>query len=215
MASWAGQAILFDLDGVLVDSIEASERIWRRWGDRHGVDRGRLVATIHNGSAHDSVAALAPELDASAEAHALEAEQAADIEGVVALPGAAELIHALPPSRWAVVTGGTPVLALARMDAAGLPRPLTLLTFDDVERGKPAPDGYLAAAERLGAEPADCLVVENAPAGVAAGRSAGATVLAVLTSHPPEELADAQLTAENLGAVRLLEADPPQLETSA
>jgi mannitol-1-/sugar-/sorbitol-6-phosphatase len=214
MASWAGQAILFDLDGVLVDSIEASERIWRRWGDRHGVDRGRLVATIHNGSAHDSVAALAPDLDAGAEAHALEAEQAADTEGVVALPGAAELIDALPPRRWAVVTGGTPVLALARIRAAGLPRPETLLTFDEVEHGKPAPDGYLAAAERLGAEPADCLVVENAPAGVAAGRSAGATVLALLTSHPVEELADAQLTAENLGAVRLLDADPPRLELS-
>ena len=199
---------------MLVDSIEASERIWRRWGDRHGVDRGRLVATIHNGSAHDSVAALAPDLDAGAEAHALETEQAADTEGVVALPGAAELIDALPPRRWAVVTGGTPVLALARIRAAGLPRPETLLTFDDVERGKPAPDGYLGAAERLGAEPADCLVVENAPAGVAAGRSAGATVLALLTSHPVEELAHAQLTAENLSAVRLLDADPPRLELS-
>ena len=212
MRGWAGQAILFDLDGVLIDSIAASERIWRRWGDRHGVDRTRLDATIHNGSAFDSVTVLAPGLDAAAEAHALEAEQAADTEGVVPLPGATELLDALPSRRWAIVTGGTVPLAQARIAAAGLPRPEALLTFDHVEHGKPAPDGYLAAADRLGVAPADCLVVENAPAGVAAGRTAGATVLALLTTHGRDELAEAQLAAPNLGAVRLLTADPPRLE---
>ena len=213
-SSWAGEAILFDLDGVLADSIAAVERAWLRWGERHGVDPARVLETVHEGPARDNVAKLAPGLDAQAEADAIDAAQAVDTEGVVALPGAAELTSSLPPERWAVVTSANTELALARLEAAAIPAPRVLVTIEAVQRGKPGPDGYLAAARALGFPPHQCLVVENAPSGVESGRAAGATVLALLTSHSREELAGADLMAEDLAAARLLAADPPRLELS-
>jgi mannitol-1-/sugar-/sorbitol-6-phosphatase len=213
--SWAGQAILFDLDGVLVDSISAVERTWLRWAERHGVDEQRVLDTVHEGPARDSVATLAPGLDAQAEADGIDSEQAEDTEGVVALPGAAELAGTLPRERWAVVTSANEGLAVSRLGAAGIPRPRVLITIDAIAHGKPAPDGYLAAALALGFEPRDCLVVENAPSGVASGRAAGATVLALLTSHSREELVQADMVADDLAATRLVAADPPRLELRA
>ena len=197
---WSGEAILFDLDGVLVDSLAASERAWLRWAAPHRIDGQLVIDTIHGYAARDSVKRLAPQLDAEAEAEVIEADQVSDTEGVVALPGAAELVASLPPNRWAVVTGGTVALAEARLAAAELPLPTVLVTIDALEHGKPAPDGYLAAAEALGFDPAACLVVENAPSGVAAGLAAGATVLALLTSHSREELAGAHLIAADLAS---------------
>lgn len=212
--SWAGEAVLFDLDGVLVDSIAAVERIWLRWAETHGLDPQSVLRTVHDGPARENVARLAPGLDAEAEAEAIDGEQAEDTQGVVALPGAAELTAALAPGRWAVVTSANSRLAASRLGAAGIPRPRLVVTIEDVARGKPAPDGYVAAARALGFAPHDCLVVENAPSGVESGRAAGATVLALLTSHPAQELAGAHLTAENLAAARLLSGDPPRLELS-
>ena len=211
---WRGDAVLFDLDGVLVDSLEASERVWLRWAERHGVERARLLATVHDGSARDSVAKLAPYLDAEAESARLEFEQVDDTEGVVALPGAAGLTAAIPAGRWAVVTSCTIPLAEARLAAAGLPRPRTLITIDGLECGKPAPEGYLAAASALSAEPSRCLVVENAPSGVAAGRAAGATVLGLLTSHSAAELSDAQIHGPHLGAFSLTSEEPLELSSA-
>ena len=213
--SWTGQAILFDLDGVLVDSIAAVEKTWLRWAERHGVDPALVLETVHEGPARDNVAKLAPGLDAQAEADAIDGAQAEDTEGVVALPGAAELTAALPPGRWAVVTSANTRLALSRLQAAAIPPPRVLVTIEAVERGKPAPDGYLAAASALGFPPQECLVVENAPSGVESGRAAGATVLALFTSHSRQRLADAHLMAEDLSATRLVGADPPRLELRA
>jgi mannitol-1-/sugar-/sorbitol-6-phosphatase len=213
--SWAGQAILFDLDGVLVDSIAAVERAWLRWAERQGVDPALVLETVHEGPARDNVAKLAPGLDAQAEADAIDGAQAEDTEGVVALPGAAELTAALPPGRWAVVTSANTRLALCRLQAAAIPQPRVLVTIEAVERGKPAPDGYLAAASALGFPPEECLVVENAPSGVESGRAAGATVLALITSHSRQRLADAHLMAKDLAATRLVGADPPRLELRA
>jgi mannitol-1-/sugar-/sorbitol-6-phosphatase len=195
---WRGEAILFDLDGVLVDSLAASERAWLRWAAPHGVDEQLVLDTIHGYAARDSVKRLAPQLDAEREAATIEDDQVNDTAGVVALPGAAELTAELPPNRWAVVTGGTVPLAEARLAAADLPLPDVLVTIDALEHGKPAPDGFLAAAAELGFDPSACLVVENAPSGVAAGIAAGATVLALLTSHTREDLEDAHLFAPNL-----------------
>jgi sugar-phosphatase len=213
--SWAGQAILFDLDGVLVDSIAAVERAWLRWAERHAVDPARVLETVHEGPARDNVAKLAPGLDAEAEADAIDGAQAEDTEGVVALPGAEDLTAALPPGRWAVVTSANTQLALSRLQAAAIPPPRVLVTIEAVERGKPAPDGYLTAASALGFPPQECLVVENAPSGVESGRAAGATVLALFTSHSRQRLANAHLMAEDLAATRLVGADPPRLELRA
>jgi mannitol-1-/sugar-/sorbitol-6-phosphatase len=174
-----------------------------------------VLETVHEGPARDNVAKLAPALDAQAEADVIDGAQAADTDGVVALPGAAELTAALPPGRWAVVTSANTELARSRLQAAAIPPPRVLVTIEAVEHGKPAPDGYLAAASALGFQPQECLVVENAPSGVESGRAAGATVLALFTSHSPQRLANADLMAEDLAATRLLEADPPRLELRA
>jgi len=181
------EAILFDLDGVLVDSAASVRRQWDAWAARHGVDPAALHAAMHGRRSVDLVALVAPRLDAAAEARAVDEAQAAD-PAVRAIEGAAELLAALPPARWAIVTSGSRRLALARLRFAGLPRPRVLVCAEDVPRGKPDPAGYLAAAAALNRAPRACLVVEDAPAGVHAGVAAGMRVVALTTSHPADEL---------------------------
>lgn len=185
-------AVISDLDGVLVDSMAATSRAWARWGERHGVDGAALQAANHGRPARDVVAEhVAPgRLDAEA-AFLLDAE-VADTGGVDALPGAAGVL-ALPVV--AIATSCMAPLARARLAAAGLDVPPVLVTADQVARGKPAPDSYLLAAERLRVDPTACLVLEDAPSGVAAGRAAGMTVWAVTTTHGAADLgaADAVL----------------------
>jgi sugar-phosphatase len=183
--------VLSDLDGVLVDSQASIMRAWRRWGARHGVEREAIEMVRHGHPTGDIVAALAPGLDASAEARVLDLAQAGDAGDVVALPGAADLLRAFAPDRVAVVTSCTAELARARLEAAGLRAPGVLVTVDRVTRGKPDPEGYLLAARDLGADAADCVVLEDAPGGVDAGRAAGMRVVGVLTTHAPEDLAAA------------------------
>jgi mannitol-1-/sugar-/sorbitol-6-phosphatase len=180
--------VLSDLDGVLVDSRASILRAWRRWGARHGVEREAIDMVRHGHPSHAIVAALAPGLDAQAEGRALDLGQAEDSVDVVALPGAADLLRTYGPGRVAVVTSCTAELARARLRAAGLPVPDVLVTSDRLCRGKPDPEGYALAARDLGAEPGDCVVLEDAPGGVEAGRAAGMRVVAVLTTHPPEDL---------------------------
>lgn len=189
--------VLADLDGTLVDSTPAVTRSWRAWGARHGLDGDAIVAASHGCPAAETVARVLPDADVEAEAAALEELEVRDTDGVVALPGATEVLG-LPHDRVAIVTSCTERLARARLAAAGLPVPRVLVCSDMVARGKPAPDPYLLGARRLGADPADCLVLEDAPAGVAAGRAAGMTVLAVTTSHAAAELRDAELVASGL-----------------
>ena len=189
-------AVLSDMDGVLVDSMAAARRAWAAWGRRRGID-GVAHQEANQGRPAREVIALVvddPGLVEEDTAFVREAE-VADVAGVVAFPGAAEVL-ALP--RVAIVTSCERPLALARLRAAGLPVPGVLVTADQIARGKPAPDAFLLAAERLGADPAECVVLEDAPAGVAAGRAAGLAVWAVAPTHDPEELRAADRVATHL-----------------
>ena len=181
---------------MLVDSGAAVERVWREWAVEHGLDADEVARASHGVPAAGVLARVAPELASPEEIDRIERRHAAT--GGRALPGAAEL---LALDRVAVVTSCSPLLAAARLAAAGLPAPAVLITSDRTERGKPHPDPYLAAAAALGADPAECLVVEDAPAGVAAGRAAGMTVWAVLTTHSAGELAGADRVLGGLADV--------------
>jgi len=192
--------VLSDLDGVLVDSQASIMRAWRAWGRRHGLEEAAVEAVEHGRPSGEIVAALAPALDAAEESRALDALQAADTGDVVALPGAADLLRAFGPARVAVVTSCTAELAEARLRAAGLEPPAVVVTADRLRRGKPDPEGYLLAARELGAEAADCVVLEDAPAGVSAGLAAGMHVVALLTTHAPEELAEAHERVASVAA---------------
>jgi mannitol-1-/sugar-/sorbitol-6-phosphatase len=183
--------VLSDLDGVLVDSHASIMRAWRRWGRAQGVEREAVDAVRHGSPTHEIVASLTPHLDVAAEARALDLEQADDAGDVVALPGAADVLRAFGPDAVAVVTSCTAELAEARLRAAGLEPPAVLVTSDRLRRGKPDPEGYLVAARELGADPAGCVVLEDSPAGVRAGRDAGMRVVGVLTTHAAEDLAAA------------------------
>jgi mannitol-1-/sugar-/sorbitol-6-phosphatase len=173
-----------DLDGVLVDSGDAVERVWRAWAVERGLDPEEVARGSHGVPTRQVIAHYAPELG-SEEVARLDALHSAT--GGVALPGAAELLARAS----AIVTSCTGSEAAARLRASGLRAPAVLVTVDDVEHGKPAPDPYLLAARRLGADPAECLVIEDSPAGIAAGRAAGMTVWAVATTHDPAELSEA------------------------
>jgi sugar-phosphatase len=177
-------AILSDLDGVLVDSGDAVERIWREWAVAQGLDAEEVARASHGVPSRQVIERVAPHLGL---AEAVRVDELHAATGGKALPGAVKLI-ALGA---AVVTSCSAPLAAARLAAAGLPEPEVLVTVDDVTRGKPHPDPYLLAARRLGVAPADCLVIEDAPAGIAAGNAAGMTVWAVTTTHGPAALAAA------------------------
>jgi sugar-phosphatase len=200
------RAILFDLDGVLLDSAAAVERAWERWAGQHGLDVDAVLAEAHGRRTRDTIRVVAPWLDVEAETQALEEAESADTDGVVALAGAVSLLESLPAGSWAVATSGTRMLATTRLAHGGIPLPDVLVTADDVEHGKPAADPYVAAASALGVEPSRCLVVEDAPAGVASGRAAGATVLATVTTFAACELEAADFLAPSLAAVRLVSA---------
>jgi len=192
-------AILCDLDGVLVDSGAAVESVWREWAETQGLDADAVAHASHGVPTREVIASVAPHLPAAEEAERLEKVHAAT--GGVALPGAAELLKRAPAAGLAVVTSCGSSLAAARLRAAGLREPAILVTADAVRRGKPAPDAYLVAAQALGAAPADCVVIEDAPAGVRAGRAAGMTVWAVTTTHVEAELGDAHRVVADLAAL--------------
>jgi sugar-phosphatase len=181
-------ALLFDLDGVLIDSSPAIVRTWRKWGDRHGIDVAEIMRVAHGVRSVETIRQVAPHLDAEREAAWLTALEVRDTDGVIAMPGAWALLDSLPADGWTIVTSGGAELATARLHAAGLPVPAHIVTADDVTQGKPAPEPYLLGAARLGVAPARCLVVEDAPAGVQAGDSAGIRVLGVGSTHTPAEL---------------------------
>lgn len=181
-------ALLFDLDGVLIDSSPAIVRNWQKWADRHNIDMAAIMRVMHGVRSVETIRQVAPHLDADAEAAWLTAVEVTDTEGVMAMPGARQLLAALPVDAWTIVTSGSRDLAQARLRTAALPIPTQLVTADDVTQGKPAPEPYLSGARRLGLAPARCLVIEDAPAGVQAGRSAGMQVLSIASTHAPDEL---------------------------
>jgi HAD superfamily hydrolase (TIGR01509 family) len=206
-------AILSDLDGVLVDSGDSIVRTWRRWAAGHGLPQARLDGLMHGRPSREVVALVAPDLDPDREAETIDRYE---IEGHAAraLPGARELLGGATDAPVAIVTSCTRRLAVARLEALDLPVPDVLVTVDDVAAGKPDPEGYRAAAERLGVAPRDCLVFEDSPAGIAAGRSAGASVCGITTTHPPAELHTAGALAASV-AEALARYRPSSLRCSA
>jgi mannitol-1-/sugar-/sorbitol-6-phosphatase len=190
-------AILSDLDGVLVDSHASIMRAWRWWGAEHGVESAAIEGVQHGRPSGEIIALLAPGLDAAAESRAIDLRQADDVDGVVALPGAHDLFAGSDPV--AIVTSCTVPLATARLHAVGLEVPEVLVTPERLSRGKPDPEGYLLAARELGAAPADCVVLEDAPAGVEAGRAARMHVVGITTTHDPGAL-DAHELAPSIAA---------------
>src|SRR5215207_4477121 len=160
-------AFLFDMDGTVVNSIAAAERVWADWARRQGLDVAAFLPTIHGVRAIETIARLAlPGVDPMREADALLQAEAADIDGILPIAGAASFLASLPAERWAIVTSAPRELALLRIAAAGIPLPAILVAAEDVSRGKPAPDCFRLAAERLGVDARDCLVFEDAPAGI-------------------------------------------------
>ena len=193
------RVFLFDLDGTLVDSRVVVARHWALFAERHSLELAPILAVCHGRRSADTIAEVAPSLDALAEAAVLDAGEESDVDGLALVPGAAELLDRLDPSSWAIVTSGHGVLARRRLEGVGLPVPDVLVTGDAVEQGKPHPEGFLRAAGALGVDPAACVVVEDAPAGIAAGRAAGArVVVGVTTTHPAEALEEADLVVPDL-----------------
>src|SRR5436305_1339431 len=176
------KAILFDMDGVRMDSHPSVERVWRTWAAKHGLDPARVVPLAHGRRSIETIRAVAPELDAEKENVLVEQMEIDDKEGVTALPGAAELLVHLPPDRFAIVTSATRPLAVARLGYAGLPVPRHMITANDVIHGKPSPEPFLKGAAVLGFSPENCLVFEDSPAGIASARSAGMKAIALQTT---------------------------------
>ena len=179
MAQFAAAALLFDMDGTLVDSTGSVERCWDALSERYELDAVAVRAAAHGVRARDTIAKFLPEHLRDEAFHWLEARESSDLDGVVEIAGAAQMLLALNElaAPWAIVTSATPVLAFARLEAAGLPRPRILVTADRIANGKPAPDGYLLAADELGVSARTSIVLEDVPAGIRAGQAAGATVV--------------------------------------
>jgi sugar-phosphatase len=210
------RAILFDLDGVLVDSTRYIEQQWRRWAAAKGLSPEPFLRVCHGRRALETIRLAAPHLDAEAEIAALKPEEGGEMADLHPVEGAARLLNRLPAGTWAVATSGTRASASARLEGAGLISPAVLVCSEDVLHGKPNPEVYLTAAARLGAPPAECLVVEDAPAGIEAARAAGMRVIALTTTHPATMLvADAcgpSLAAVHLGRIDIAPGGAPLLE---
>lgn len=179
------RAILFDMDGTLVDSRAVVEKGWANWAETIGITVESILETSHGRRTVDTVAQFAPKgTDAHQVANYLEEVEGFVTEGIVPIGGASQLLQSLKSHQWAVVTSAGRDLAIRRILAAGLPLPQILISAEDVEQGKPHPEGYLKAAELLGVSAADCLVFEDAPAGVEAARRAGCDVIAITEANP-------------------------------
>lgn len=200
------RGLLFDLDGVLVDSTPAVARVWSRWAVAHGFDPENTVQRAHGRPSIETIRELLPDADAEAENQIVERGELNDTDGVVPLPGARELLNSLPAERWAIVTSCTRPLAETRIRAAGLPVPKRIITSNDITFGKPNPEPYLKGAALLEVQAQDCIVFEDAPAGIRAGKAAGATVLAFPTTSPEEDLdaAGADFVLSGFPALTLL-----------
>ncbi|WP_130930971.1 HAD-IA family hydrolase [Pseudomonas sp. Sample_24] len=209
------RAFLFDMDGTILTSIAAAERVWTTWALRHGVDVETFLPTIHGARAIDTITRLGlPGVDAEAEAAWITQAEIDDVEGVAEVPGAAAFLKSLPAHQWAIVTSAPRTLALRRMAAAGIPEPDVMITAEDVSLGKPDPSGYRLAATRLGVDITQCLVFEDATVGILAAQASGAGLLIVTATHdvPIETdhatLADYDLVVAQASADNLIRLQP-------
>jgi len=202
-------AILFDLDGVLIDSTSCVARHWRAWAERHGLDADSILRIAHGVRNVDTMRLIAPHLAVEEEAALFAAHEVADTEGVVAVQGASSVLASLDGALWAIVTSCNTALARARLGTAQLLFPPLLITGDDVTHGKPDPEPYLLAAGRLGVAPENCVVVEDAPAGTAAGKRAGMRTIGVASTYTREELVagGAEVVIDRLTGIHIRQAD--------
>jgi sugar-phosphatase len=185
------RGVLFDLDGVLIDSTPAVTRVWRKWALEHGFDPAEVVARVHGQPSLATVREYLPNADHAAENREIERREMQDAEGIITLPGARELLLQLPAERWTIATSCTRSLAEVRLRAAALPIPERIVTSTDVTQGKPHPEPFLKAAAKLGFPASECVVVEDVPAGIRAGKAAGAIVIAFRTTVEEAELRSA------------------------
>ena len=177
-------AFLFDMDGTLLNSIVAAERVWGAWAERHGLDVESFLPIIHGVRPVDTIKRLnLPGIDIAAEAAWIETAEREDVEGIVQIEGVVDFLNSIPGDRWAIVTSASPELARRRMAAAGIVAPETVVTGEDIVNGKPNPDCFLLGAERLGAKASDCLIFEDAPAGIRAAEAAGGDVVVITATH--------------------------------
>ena len=183
-----GAAILFDMDGTLVDSMAHDEQQWIRWGARYGIDPQPILKISHGRRTEEIIREVAPHLATEEEFARFGEEELSNLDGIRAVAGAAALLSTLPRDAWALVTSAPRQLAQMRMECAGLPLPSVVVSADDVKNGKPHPEGVLLAAQRLGVEPAQCLVIEDTPAGIQAARAGGMRSLGIMTTYSCEEL---------------------------
>ena len=203
MRTFECEAILFDLDGVLVDSNEVVVRTWHSWANARGMDPERILEVAHGRRTAETIRLVAPDLDADAEAADLERIETGDLDGVREIEGARELLSSLPSDAWTVVTSGTRPVATRRMEHLGLPLPERLVTSEDVENGKPHPEPYLMGADIVGAAPEACVVIEDAPSGVSAAKAAGMRVVAVATTYRADDLSEADTVAAALSEIEV------------
>ncbi|MCA1371627.1 HAD-IA family hydrolase [Bradyrhizobium sp. BRP14] len=211
------EAVFFDMDGVLVDSISQIERSLRHWASKHKLDADRVVGLAHGRRDQDVVQLAAPFLDVEREVRLIQEHEISEAYKICAKSGAVELVNSLRPSTWAVVTSGCRAVAEARLKAAGIRTPPVLVAADDITVGKPHPEGYLSAARQIGVSPANCVVFEDAPAGVQAARDAGMQVVGVAGTVPKESLdcVHSVLGLDNVTAVNTESAIELQLRSPA
>lgn len=185
-------AIIFDLDGVLVDSSKVVIRCWEEWADHNHIDINTILHSVYGFRTIETMRIVAPHLDAEKEAHQFDMDEINDTDGIVAMEGANNILQHLPENKWAIVTSCGKELVKARLRVTQLPTPRILITSDDVMNGKPDPEPYLLCARKLNIPPEYCMVIEDSPAGVIAGKKAGMTVIGISTTHPREELIKAR-----------------------
>lgn len=195
-------AVLFDFDGVLVDSTGVVARQYEVWARENGLDPEAILHSAHGVRTVEVVSRVAPHLDAEAETIKIERREAEDPAARI-MPGAIDLVRSIPMGKWGVVTSGGRLLATSRMERLGIPMPRVLVTAEDVVHGKPAPDPYLKGAERLGVPPAKCIVVEDALAGIRAAHAAGMQVISLPSTYPVEELHEADVIVPELRRIRV------------
>ena len=185
--SWPNKsyaAFVFDMDGTLINSIASANRVWTRWAESHGLDPVAVLRVMHGVRAVETIRRLnVPGMDVEHEAAVLTQAEMDDIDGILPIKGARELLQDLPPERWAIATSAPRELAVKRLAAAGIPKPRTLITADDVTRGKPAPDCFAMAARHLEVSASECLVWEDSIAGVEAAVAAGSDVMVISATH--------------------------------